>query len=344
MVGKVAEVVQLLLTDDNQAAKYIWLSQICNLSSDRNGLIDAFENDKQKTMYPLRDIFRRRYTYSKCSSKHCPLNSLDVNTDEISDVTLHNPDKVDVDDKLSQSIKEWELGTSTKNLVSCKAEFSGEPEHLNYICQKDGDRLVVRCSGWRNPMNLHFVTKPPFLIFDISLLFTNELTHLSCLPYEVSAYGDKYRLGGATSHVSSRAHYVGYVSISNNQFLFYDGLPSQKPILKPCTQTTIHGKISLLIYFPVNEVAMKTDCDAEIICSDTTEKDSVIKNNNSSPKVKKEPIRSTGHVKLRQNPKKKRLSANWFKFCEMMNKNKGDTESSDDDLYFLSVEISLSDT
>ena len=198
---------------------------------------------------------------------------------------------------------DW-LGTSTRKLVSCKAEFSGEPEHLNYICQKDGDRLVVRCSGWRNPMNLHFVTKPPFLIFDISLLFTNELTHLSCLPYEVSAYGDKYRLGGATSHVSSRAHYVGYVSISNNQFLFYDGLPSQKPILKPCTQTTIHGKISLLIYFPVNEVAMKTDCDAEIICSDTTEKDFVIKNNNSSPKVKKEPIRSTGHVKLRQNPKK----------------------------------------
>ena len=162
LVGKVAEVVQLLLTDDNQAAKYIWLSQICNLSSDRNGLIDAFENDKQKTMYPLRDIFRRRYTYSKCSSKHCPLNSLDVNTDEISDVTLHNPDKVDVDDKLSQSIKEWELGTSTKNLVSCKTEFSGEPDHSNYICQEDGDRLVVRCSVWRNPMNLHFLQSHQF--------------------------------------------------------------------------------------------------------------------------------------------------------------------------------------
>ena len=46
-------------------------------------------------------------------------------------------------------------------------------------------------------------------------------------------------------------HYVGYI-FDKDIFLFHDGLPETKPVLKTYIMSQIHGDISLLVYFHVN--------------------------------------------------------------------------------------------
>ena len=261
VVQKIGQVVQLLLTNDYSTAKYIWLTQICNLIPDSRGVISAYDTDKQITMHPLRDIFKRMYAFSTCSSPHCPLNSLDVKHDDICDVTLHSPDlEVKDTETVLQSINEWEAGNSSKALFSCKAEFVKEPSHSEYIMENDKDRFIIRCSGWRNPINMQFVTKPPFLVFEVSALFSSDLKDLSTIPHNIYVYGEHYRFGGATSNISARVHFVGYICLNNNDILFYDGLPSTNPVLRIYPQKNIYGELSLLFYFPLdNESTRASD-------------------------------------------------------------------------------------
>ena len=252
LVRKVSEVLQLLLTNDFEAAKFCWLTEICNLSPNPKGnILNAFGTDKQLIMYPIRAMFLRTYEYSSCSSEKCPLNSFDVKHDNFSDMTLHLPD-VETEDAgmIEQSIREWELGISTKAMISCKGEYAKEPDHRDYISENDKNRTIIRCSGWRTPLHIKFVTKPPFLVFDISAVFRDQIKDLSYIPYDIYAYDDKYRFGGASSYVQHRSHYVGYICLSNNDILFYDGLPSRNPILQKYPHKNIQGDISLLFYFP----------------------------------------------------------------------------------------------
>ena len=71
-------------------------------------------------------------------------------------------------------------------------------------------------------------------------------------------YGDHYRLDGAIAYVADRSHYVEYICDTNNQILFYDGLPSLSPVLRAYPQNAIYGEISLLVYFPY-ENGLKQD-------------------------------------------------------------------------------------
>ena len=48
--------------------------------------------------------------------------------------------------------------------------------------------------------------------------------------------------------------YVGYIPCEVS-FLFYDGLPSDSPILKRYSISRFHGDISLLLYFPIDNNA-----------------------------------------------------------------------------------------
>ena len=86
-------------------------------------------------------------------------------------------------------------------------------------------------------------------------------------------YGETYILGGITSSVQSRAHYVGYIPYTGG-FLFYDGLPPTNPILKTYDISNIHGDISLLVYFPLendstiskqNEIQCTVNADSELL-------------------------------------------------------------------------------
>ena len=56
-----------------------------------------------------------------------------------------------------------------------------------------------------------------------------------------------------------RTHYAGYISINENDILFYDGIPSSKPLLQKYQMTTIGGDISLLCYFPLNSLTYNRD-------------------------------------------------------------------------------------
>ena len=72
-------------------------------------------------------------------------------------MTLHRPDKVRKDVGLiEQAIREWDAGTSTKALVSCKGKYEEKPEHSEYIDEYDKNRRIIRCSSWRNPLNSLF--------------------------------------------------------------------------------------------------------------------------------------------------------------------------------------------
>ena len=186
-------------------------------------------------MHPIREIFRRIYEFSTCSSDHCPLSSSSVNHDDICDVTLHSPD-IKHCESVKQSILEWELGTSSKAMISCKAQFEETPNHSDYIGEVNNDQTIIRCNGWRTPTDLKYVTKPPFLVFDLAALYARDVTDLSTIPYDICIYGDRYRLGGATSYVSRRTHFVGYICLVKNKFLFYDGLPSSNPTLSSCPE------------------------------------------------------------------------------------------------------------
>ena len=229
---KVREVVQLLLTDAFVDAKYFWLTNICSFSpdADRN-ILDSFGTDKQVTLYHTRDIFQRTYQYL-CSSDKCPSNlSKAVSpVDVVSDMTLHEP-KDGIGLTLERSIKEWESASSENAFISCKERFTGVPDHSEYISELDCGESVVRCAGWRNMLNISFVDRPPLLLFDIAAPYRDKLLSLNDVPQHVFIYDVTYRLGGLTSYVSSRQHYVGYVAIEGG-FLFYDGLPATKPVPK----------------------------------------------------------------------------------------------------------------
>ena len=196
------EVIQLLLTSDFYGAKYHWSTKLCDLSpTSANKIFNSFGTDKQHIMYPLRNIFCRSYQFASCSSEYCPLDRSILANDSFSDVTLHFPDAETEDSNcVNQSTKEWEQGTSTKAAISCKGEFRGEPTHHNFISETDNTRQIIRCSGWRKPLNMQFVSPPPFLIFDISSIFRDQITDLSSIPHEIRVYGESYRLGGVTSY------------------------------------------------------------------------------------------------------------------------------------------------
>ena len=191
---KISVVVQHLLTSDFPAAKYIWLTEICSLSENAENILDAFEDDKMLSLYCIRDMFRRAYETSSCSSDNCPAKLSQVQ-DDMSSTTLHHPDAKSKN-VLQQSILEYEQGSSTKARISCKAEFDGEPEHGEFISETDNGRNVVRCAGWRIPSGVTIVKKPPFLLFELSTLFASSITDLSMVPKDIYVYNDHYRLGG----------------------------------------------------------------------------------------------------------------------------------------------------
>ena len=215
--------------------------------------MDSFGTDKQITFYHIRNLFRRRYDYF-CSSNQCPSKSSPDQflSDHVSDMTLHEP--VDgIGSGLERSIREWELGTSKHALVSCKVTFPCEPVHTEFITEIDHGKSICRCSGWRNVSNIFFVDNPPFLIFNISASYRDKIVSLVDVPRQISVYNEMYKLGGVTSYVQIRRHYVGYIP-NNDVFLFYDGLPSSNPVLKKYSMSRIHGDISLLVYFPVDNL------------------------------------------------------------------------------------------
>ena len=253
-VQQICEVVQLLLTDAFADAKYFWLTNICGFSPDLDrNILDSFGTDKQIILYHIQDLFQRKYIYL-CSSDQCPTKTSAVESPAgiVSDTTLHEPsDGKDL--SLEKSIKEWEDGSSKHSLVSCKERFTEEPDHPEFICEVDHGKEVFRCSGWRNVSNITFVDCPPILIFDISVSFRNKIVSLDEIPLQVCVYGETYKLGGVTSFVKTRGHYVGYIPIKNG-FLFYDSLPPDNPVLKKYNMPRIHGDISLIVYFPMDNV------------------------------------------------------------------------------------------
>ena len=268
IVKMICEVVQMLLTEAFTDAKVYWLTKICSFSFDIDTqVLDSFSTDKQITLYHIRHLFKRKYQFI-CSSDHCPSKSIVNSTcDTVSDMTLHEPSASNTDGKtlpLQKGITEWELGVSEKALVSCKERFVEEPDHQEFISEVDCGQTITRCSGWRTVTNIDFIDSPPFLLFDISNSFRDMINSLDTVPLQVSVYGEIYRLGGVTSFVSSRRHYVGYIA-EKQGFLFYDGLPSHNPVLKKCNMTRIHGDISLLFYFPVDD-----NTDVRMTVDDTT--------------------------------------------------------------------------
>ena len=154
-------------------------------------------------------------------------------------MTLHEPkDGIGLD-----------LERSTKGcaaLVSCKKEFSEEPNHVDFISEVDQGNSIFRCSGWRNVSNISFIDSPPFLIFDIPAYIRAKIISLDEVPLQVSLYDETYKLGGVTSFVPSRKHYFENIPCKDG-YLFYDGLPSHNPVLKKCNMSRIHGDISLLV-------------------------------------------------------------------------------------------------
>ena len=80
-------------------------------------------------------------------------------------------------------------------------------------------------------------------------------------------YGENDILGGITAFVQSRAHYVGYIPYTGG-FLFCDGLPPTNPILKRCDISNIHGDISLLVYFPLeNDNYISKQNEIQVECT-----------------------------------------------------------------------------
>lgn len=251
VVKNICDVVQLLLTNDFIAAKFNWLTSICRLSPDDSGLLNSFGTDKQLIMYHIKYIFQRRYEFT-CSSENCPSRICDAKKqiDIVDDMTLHTPNALQGDkNAILKSIELWELGMADAAAISCKELFVSEPEHSNFFTEKDNGKDVIRCSGWRKPKYMTFLSPPPFLIFDISIDFRETIRTLDVLPLDIWVYGERYRLGGITSYVNQRKHYVGYI-VNNENFLFYDGIPSDNPVLKTYSLRDIEGDISLLCFFP----------------------------------------------------------------------------------------------
>ena len=81
LVRKISEILQLLLINDFASVRYIRLTQISALppNPDKN-VINAYGTDKQLPLHPIKEMSRRNYDYSTCSSETCPLNSIDIKT------------------------------------------------------------------------------------------------------------------------------------------------------------------------------------------------------------------------------------------------------------------------
>ena len=212
LVKNICGVVQLLLTNDIYAAKFSWLTTISGLSPDNLGLLSSYGTDKQLIMYHIRNT---NYEFT-CSSENCPsrkdTNDTHKSTAVVEDMTLHLPLYVDKEESVAaKSIKLWELGTSHEAAISCKKQFTSEPSHQDFISEIEYGKEIIRCSGWRIPSNVSFVNSPPFLTFDISIICRESIKTLDILPREINAYNETYRLGGITSYVNHRRHYVGYI-------------------------------------------------------------------------------------------------------------------------------------
>ena len=303
LVQEICNVVQLLLTHDFNAAKFNWFTKVCGVSPYGMVSLNMFATDKQVIMYKIKNMFCRIYDYL-CSSDNCPSDAVNVypKNDTVDDMILHIPNLA-YKNSLRKSIVMWEHGTSSKAVISCKETFSSEPDHSEFISEIDNGEQVIRCSGWRQPMKMTFMVPPPFLVFDISIVFRDQIKTLDVLPLEICVYNEKYRLGGITSYVEDRRHYVGYV-VKENYFLFYDGLPSAKPVLRRHVGKNLDGDISLLIYFPCDQIDMpasklKEIATEEMCTSVPTENEEVNKVKSTSIQQKK---RSFG---LRKNPKKR---------------------------------------
>ena len=263
------------------------------------GSLNMFATDKQVIMYKIKNMFCITYDYL-CSADNCPSDAVNVcpRNDTVDDMILHIPDLA-YKNSLRKSIVMWEHGTSSKAAISCKETFSSEPEI-------DNGEQVIRCSGWRQPMKMTIMVPPPFLVFDISIVFRDQIKILDVLPLEICAYNEKYKLGGITPYVEDRRHYVGYV-VKENYFLFYDGLPSAKPVLRRHVGKNLDGDISLLIYFPCDQIDMpasklKEVTTEEMCTSVPTENEEV--NKVKSTSICQQKKRSFG---LRKNPKKKEV-------------------------------------
>ena len=116
-------------------------------------------------------------------------------------------------------------------------------------------------------LNIVFSEIPPFLLFDIASSFRDKINSVSDIPRQITVYGETYMLGGITSFVQSRAHYVGYIPCTGG-FLFYDGLPPTNPILKRYDMSNIHGDISHLVYFPLeNDSTFSKQNEIQVECT-----------------------------------------------------------------------------
>ena len=235
IVGNIRNIVQFLLNHDIDTAKYYWLTDICGMAPDMHKRsLSAFGTDKQMFLYPIRAIFSRTYNFT-CSSDKCPAGS--GSADSISDMTPHPPpppppppnEGKTPNHCITNSIQEWECGSSKAALVSCKERFLEEPEHSEFVSEVDNGEVIVRCSGWRTPHQLKFNYLPPILVFDISSTFRHTITSFDHIPLEINIYDHKYNLGGISSYIAARTHYVGYLVVEG-AFLFYDGLPPDRPI------------------------------------------------------------------------------------------------------------------
>ena len=180
------------------------------------------------------------------------------NSDEVSNMILHLPNTVG-DIIIETSIREWEEGTSQNALVSCKVLFVGRPSHGEFISELDRGEEVVRCSGWRNFTDSKFIVTPPFVVFEFSSQFSEKFKELDGIPKRITVYGESYELGGVTSFLKNRSHYVAYIPMKD-EFLLYDGIPLENPVFKKYRLNCIRGEISLLSFFPVED-------DIDISCS-----------------------------------------------------------------------------
>ena len=259
LVQNICNVVQFLLTNDFNSAKFSWLTSICGLSPNSSGLLNSFGTDKQLIIFHIKNIFQRNYNFT-CSSENCPSQNHLVNqSGVVEDMTLHEPCSLDRDENaIAKSIKMWELGTSDAATISCKELFAFMPDHCDFICEQDKGENIIRCSGWRQPTDMSFVTPSPFLVFDISIIFRESIKTLDILPHEITVYNETYRLAGITSYIKSRRHYVGYI-LHNGHFLHYDGIPATNPVLVRYRGNDIEGDISLLCYFPREKNASKPE-------------------------------------------------------------------------------------
>ena len=116
------------------------------------------------------------------------------------------------------------LGTSHEAAISCKKQFTSEPSRPDFISEIDNGKEIIRCSGWRIPSNMSFVNSPPFLTFDISIIFRESIKTLDILPRETNAYNETYWLDSKISISKTKSctepcHYIhNYVRYLNMRF------------------------------------------------------------------------------------------------------------------------------